>query len=65
MTRIVEDRLLIGKLYHVTEIHNHDTVRNELNYGQIMRNEHVCKVLLLFEVLEQVDDLRLDRNVKL
>ena len=61
---ILEDLLLRTELNHLTEVHNSDFVRDELNYRQIVRNEEVGEVHRLLQILQKIDDLCLNGNVK-
>ena len=64
MTRIIEYGLLVSKLNYIAQIHNGYAVGDELNDRKVMGYEHVCKLLLLLELLKQVDYLGLNGNVK-
>ena len=64
MERIGEDLLLVTKLHHGAKIHHADLIRNELDHRQIVGNEQVGQVHGSLQLLEQVDDLRLDRYVE-
>ena len=40
------------------------TISDVANHGQIVRNKQVGKILFVLQVLKQVDDLRLNRDVQ-
>src|SRR4051794_6573603 len=46
------------------EIHDGDPVRDVADDGEVVRDEEVRQLELVLELLEQVDDLRLDRDVE-
>src|SRR5690348_826782 len=46
------------------EIHNRNTLADVLDHSQIVRDEEIGQMQLLLQILEQVDYLRLDRNVE-
>ena len=52
------------RLHDVAEVHDRDAVRDLTNDREIMGDEQVGDPELLLEVLEQVEDLRLDRHVE-
>ena len=54
----------VGQLYHPTEVHYHYSVGYVFNYREVMRNEQICKIHLILQVLEHVDNLGLNRYVK-
>src|SRR5215211_2400555 len=57
--------LLAGRhLYHCAEVHNPHTVGDVLDHREVVGDEQVGQVPLPLELLHQVDDLRLDRDVK-
>ena len=46
------------------EIHHRDAVADVLDHREIVRDEQVGELPLALQVLQQVDDLRLDRDVE-
>ena len=46
------------------EIHHRDSIRDVVDDAEVVRDEDVRQVELVLEVVEQVDHLRLDRNVE-
>ena len=64
MQGISEDVLLVAEFHHLAEVHNSDLVGNELDDRKVVRYEEVGQVHRALKVLEQIDDLRLDRNVE-
>ena len=44
MQRIVKYILLISELDHRAEVHNSDLIRDEFNYGEIVRDEEISEV---------------------
>ena len=58
-------QLLLGAgLHRLAEIHDHDAVRDVPDDVQVVRDEDVREVEIALEVLEQVQDLRLHRDVE-
>ena len=52
-------------LFHrEAEVHHHHLVRDVADHGQVVRNEEVGEPELVLEVGEQVEDLRLHRDVE-
>ena len=64
MKRICKDILLLSKLHHRSKIHHADLIRQELDHRKVMRNEQIRKIGGCLQALEQIDDLRLHRNVE-
>src|SRR5579885_774252 len=64
MMRAQVDRLAVGKLHDLAEIHDRDAAADVLDHAQVVRDEQVGQVEPLLEVLQKVDDLRLDRYVE-
>src|SRR5712692_1770338 len=57
--------LLTGRSLHdLAEVHDRNSVGDVLHDREVVRYEEVSEVELALQLLEQVDDLRLDRNVK-
>src|ERR687897_2772670 len=64
VARLAVERRLVGDLHDLAEIHHGHPVRDVLDYGEVVGDEDVGEVELLLEVLQKVDDLRLDRDVE-
>lgn len=64
MSRISEESVGIAELNDVTEVHNAYSIRDISYDGEVVRYEEIGEILLFLELLEQVDDLRLDRHVE-
>ena len=64
MLRVVEDRVGVAVLDDVPEVHDRDPVRDVPDDAEVVRDEEVGEVEVLLEALEQVQDLRLDRDVE-
>ena len=54
----------VGDLGDLTEIHHRDPVGDVLDHLEVVRDEKVGQTQLLLEVLHEVDDLGLDRDVE-
>ena len=64
MQRHLEQALLVGHLDDAAEIHDGDAMRDVLDHGEIVRHQQVGELVLVLQVHQQVDDLRLDRDVE-
>ena len=64
MARIAEGRFGVRELDDVPEVHHADPVGNVPDDRKVVRDEHIGQFFLLFQFLEQVDNLGLDRHVK-
>ena len=64
MRRIGIQLVGLGNLTHLAEIHHRDTVGDVLDHGEVVRDEHKRQAVLGLQILEQIENLRLDRNVK-
>ena len=53
-----------GLLHQATEVHHADPVADVAHHGEVVRHHEVGQAELVLEVLEQVDHLRLDRDVE-
>ena len=54
----------LGGLDDLAQVHHRDAVRDVLDHGQVVRDEQVGQVELVLEILEEVEDLGLDRHVE-
>ena len=50
--------------YHLAKVHHSHFVRNILDNGEVMRDEHIRKAEFALEILEEIDYLRLDGDVQ-
>ncbi len=64
MHGIGKQRFRFAKLYHPPQIHDQHPVGDMLHNAQRMRNKEIGQVVLLLQILQQIDDLRLDRYVQ-
>ena len=62
--RLLVEAVAVGQLHDVTEVHHRDAVGDVPDDRQVVRDEDVGDAELVLDVLEQVDDLRLDRHVE-
>ena len=58
------DLLLASHLDDAPEVHHHDPVGDMADHCEIVGDEQIREVFLFLQVLQQVDDLRLNGNVK-
>ena len=54
----------VGEFDDLTQVHDRHLVADVPDHGQVVRDHHVGQAQLVLQVLEQVDDLRLDRHVE-
>jgi hypothetical protein len=64
MTRAVEQSSPGGGLHDLSEVHDCHPVAHVLDHAQVMSDEEIREPATLLQVLKQVDDLGLDRNVE-
>ena len=64
MQGIGEQLIRGSQLHHLAEVHNADTVGEVLNDAQVMGDEQNRQTQLLTQVVQQVDDLRLNGNIQ-
>ncbi len=64
MQRLIKELIRISILDEVAQVHNTNRVGDVLNNGQVMRDEQIGQTKLLLQVAQEVDDLRLNGNVK-
>ena len=62
--RILEDVLGSAVFHQVAQIHNAHGVGDMLHHGQIVGDEQIGELILLLQLLQQIDDLRLDGHVQ-
>ena len=64
MARLGEATLRLGQLNDLAEIHHSDPVAHVAHDAEVVSDEDQRQAELALEVLQQVDDLSLNRNVK-
>lgn len=64
MQRIVINLFSRREFDQFAEVHHADTGRDVFDYSQSMRNEKVGQAESFLQVLQQVDDLGLHRNIE-
>ena len=62
--RVGEEFGLVGDLDDAPEIHHRDAVADVLDDREVVRDEQIGEAVLALQVDQQVDDLRLDRDVE-
>ena len=62
--RITEDVRFRAVFHQVAEIHDADRVGDMLNHGQIVADEEIRQLVLILQLVEQVDDLRLNGHIE-
>ena len=64
MQRVGKNVIRLAVFDQIAQIHNADRIGDMLNNRQIMGDEQIGQVALLLQVFEQIDNLRLNRNVQ-
>src|SRR5215218_2482591 len=64
VARLAVERRLVGDLHDLVEVQHGDPVRDVFDHGEVVGYEDVGEVEFLLQVLQKVDDLRLDRDVQ-
>ena len=64
MQRLAIKRIAVCDFHHAAEIHHHDPHRDVADHGEVVRDEQIGKPEPLLQILQQVDDLALDRHVE-
>src|SRR5690554_3431924 len=64
MLGILEDCRTGGGLHDLAEIHHRYTITDVLDHTQIMTDEHIGETEPYLKVLQEIENLRLDRDVE-
>lgn len=64
MVRRAEQGRGVRDPHQPAEIHDRDTMRDMPDHRQIVRYEHLGQAETFLQILHQVDDLRLNRNIQ-
>jgi hypothetical protein len=64
MARMLVQRRAAGHLHDLSEIHDGNTIRDMFHDRQIVSDEQIRETELLLQILQQVQNLRLDRHVE-
>jgi hypothetical protein len=64
MLRRSEERILLRKLDDRSGIDHGDAMRNGANDGKVVRDEQITDAEAVLHVHQQIDDLRLHRNIE-
>ena len=64
MVRLAVERLPVRNLDHLAQIHNGNAIRNVLHDGEVVSNEEISSTELILKLLQQVQNLGLNGNVK-
>ena len=60
----VEDALRFSGFDDFSGLHHKHPICYRSHYGQVMRNEQVCQIVVSTEVGQKIEDLRADRNIE-
>ena len=64
MQRVRKNLFGIGFLDYLAQVHNGDPIGYMFDHGEVMRDEQVREIEPLLKLAEEVQYLRLDRNVE-
>ena len=64
VARVAEELLAVGQLDDAAQVHHRDAIADVLDHAHVVGDEEVGQPELALEVLEQVEDLGLDRDVE-
>ena len=64
MQRVAEQHFARRELDDAAAAHHRDPVGDVVDHRQIVRDEQIGEAELLLQVLQQIEDLRLHRNVE-
>ena len=64
MQRLIEDLVTACLLDHLAGVHNHDIIRYFSDDTEIMGDHHNRGTGLLLQLVDQIEDLRLDRHIE-
>ena len=62
--RVLVEGVDIGLLHNLAEVHDRHPVADVAHHAQVVGDEQVGETELVLQLLEQVDDLRLDGDVE-
>src|SRR3954451_15608080 len=63
VARVRVERVALGQLDDLAEVHDADAVAHVADDGEVVRDEYDRQAELALQVAKQVEDLRLDRHV--
>src|SRR6266542_2663238 len=64
MPRPSEDRARLGQLHHLSDIHDRYAIADVLDHTQVMRHEQIRQAKPFLKLQEEVENLRLNRDVE-
>ena len=62
--RRLEQGTLGCKFDNLPKVHDRDTIRDMFHHGKIMRDEQIGQTEALLQILQKIDDLRLNGNLQ-
>src|SRR5205085_7447933 len=60
----VADGVGVAPLNNAAQVHHQDALADVLDHGKVVRDEEVGDVVPVLQVLQEVDDLRLDGQIQ-
>src|SRR5262245_28141192 len=64
MFSVPVDRITLGNLDDLAEVHDRHSMADVLDHPEIMGNEKVGEVHFLLQFLQEIDNLCLNRNIQ-
>ena len=64
MLGVAVNRVALGDLDHFAEIHDRHSMADMFDDAQVVGDEQISQMHLLLQLLQQIDDLRLNRNIE-
>ena len=64
MERPVKKGPGFGNLNHTSQIHDYDPVADMFNHAEVMADEQIGQIHVVFQVHEQIEDLGLDGHIQ-
>ena len=64
MSRLAIHRLRLAQLDHVAQVHHSNAIADVLNNRKVMRDEQIGQIEFFLQILQQIDDLRLNGDIQ-
>ncbi len=64
MNRVAEHLLSVSDLHNFAEIHDRDPLTDIMDGAETMCNKEICDAKIFLKLLQQVENLRLNRHIQ-
>lgn len=64
MILVFKEIVSAAQLYHLPQIHDHNSIGHMVHHGQVVRDKQISKFPLLLNVLHKIQNLCLNRDVQ-